>query len=407
MLLAVGLGVFGCSEEDIFEENQSQEINGIISQFSPETFGKVVSSDYKVNWDVSAPLEHSEELGLDYYEFGVSLSESQAPIANRLYDTKQSLLAVKREGGKFDFYVAKYFMDRWKSEGRSVRDVSFSKMEGFSGLLNVFDSGNEMVHAKRMDNGKILRTPLYLNSGFDNGNIENRMVEDCETVATYHYIDTYQLNSEGSWEKLYSQLVDISYETECYSSYYPDLDLGGGGGSGTYYSQNGGGPYANCEDPRHGCIYNIDDDFLYPLQDQTSFPALDYTSSTKSQRISRIFNFIRYNNKINSPLVNLNNAFTNLPIYTSSGYPFDNFTGTVMMGTEAIQITLIEVPLAESFRIFNRYSETKQVTTGFGERVNIRYNVPCNGCSNPLGALLIQVKPSDSQKVIDFLDGKG
>lgn len=78
-----------------------------------------------------------------------------------------------------------------------------------------------------------------------------------------------------------------------------------------------------------------------------------------------------------------------------------------MMGTEAIQITLIEVPLAESFRIFNRYSETKQVTTGFGERVNIRYNVPCNGCSNPLGALLIQVKPSDSQKVIDFLDGKG
>tara|TARA_A100000171_G_scaffold19421_1_gene17864 strand:- start:1295 stop:1915 length:621 start_codon:yes stop_codon:yes gene_type:complete len=130
----------GCSEEDIFETTEAQEINGIISQFSPETFGKVVSGDYKVNWDVSATLEHSEELGADYYEFEISLPENQIQITSKLYDIKQSLLAVKKENGQYDFYVAKYFMDRWKAEGYSVKDVSLSKMGSFSGLLNVFNN---------------------------------------------------------------------------------------------------------------------------------------------------------------------------------------------------------------------------------------------------------------------------
>ena len=42
LITAIGLGLLGCSEEDIFEKNAPQEINSIISQFSPETFSKVV-----------------------------------------------------------------------------------------------------------------------------------------------------------------------------------------------------------------------------------------------------------------------------------------------------------------------------------------------------------------------------
>ncbi|MGW8124197.1 hypothetical protein ACV07N_16175, partial [Roseivirga echinicomitans] len=142
--LTIGLGLSGCSEEDIFETTEVQRVNSIKSQFSPETFSKVISNDYKVDWNVSTLLEHSEELDLDYYEFEISLPENQIQITSKLYDIKQSLLAVKKENGQFDFYVTKYFMDRWKSEGKSVKDVSLSKMESFSGLLNVLDNNNQM-----------------------------------------------------------------------------------------------------------------------------------------------------------------------------------------------------------------------------------------------------------------------
>lgn len=255
LLMAIGLGLLGCSEEDFFEKNGPQEINGIISQFSPETFSKVVSSDYKVNWDVSTPLEHSEELGADYYEFEISLLENQIQITSKLYDIKQSLLAVKKENGQYDFYVAKYFMDRWKSGGKPVKDVSFSKMESFSGLLNVFDNNSQMIHAKRMDNGRVLGTPLSLNSDFSNINIETRMEVDCEEVAIYHYIDRYHIE-QGIPVRKYSDLVGISYERTCSVNYYPELNLEGGV-PGTYYSQNGGGSYAGCNDP-YGCVYKVE-----------------------------------------------------------------------------------------------------------------------------------------------------
>ncbi|KYG79059.1 hypothetical protein EV198_3677 [Roseivirga ehrenbergii] len=285
LLSAIGLGLLGCSEEDIFETTEAPEVNSIISQFSPEAFSKVVSSDYKVDWNISVLLEHSEELGLDYYEFEISLSEKQVPITNKLYDTKQSLLAIKREGGKYDFYVAKYFMDRWKSEGKSVKDVSLSKMESFSGLLNVFDNNNQMVYAKKMDNGKLLDAPLSLNSDFSNGNIENRMVENCEVTATYHYIDSYLLSYENEWVYQYSELVNISYETECNLEYIPDLYLGGGGGSGTYYSQNGGGPYAGCGDSVRGCLYKIELEQDYRSQMSTAEIGIFDNMSTWNQAL--------------------------------------------------------------------------------------------------------------------------
>lgn len=256
LITAIGLGLLGCSEEDIFEKNAPQEINSIISQFSPETFSKVVSSDYKVDWNVSAPLEHSEELGLDYYEFEINLPENQVLATNKLYDTKQSLLAVKKESGQFDFYVAKYFMDQWKTEGKSVKDVSFSKMESFSGLLNVLDNNNQMVYAKRMDNGRVLGVPVCLNSDFNDVNIETRMEVDCEEVAIYHYIDRYHIE-QGIPVRKYSDLVGISYERTCSVNYYPELNLEGGV-PGTYYSQNGGGSYAGCNDPLRGCLFKIE-----------------------------------------------------------------------------------------------------------------------------------------------------
>lgn len=267
LLMAIGLGLLGCSEEDIFETTEAQEINGIISQFSPETFGKVVSGDYKVNWDVSAPLEHSEELGADYYEFEISLPENQIQITSKLYDIKQSLLAVKKENGQYDFYVAKYFMDRWKAEGYSVKDVSLSKMGSFSGLLNVFNNNNQMVYAKKMADGKVLSAPT-LNSDFSNGNIETRMAEDCEASdITYHLVRSYKevWNEEGTaFEYVYdfTFLKSISYDLTCYPSSFPNLDLENGVPGGTYYSSSGGGDYPECEDPRHGCIYEVETELV-------------------------------------------------------------------------------------------------------------------------------------------------
>ncbi|MGW8124179.1 hypothetical protein ACV07N_16085, partial [Roseivirga echinicomitans] len=47
-----------------------------------------------------------------------------------------------------------------------------------------------------------------------------------------------------------------SYETTCYANYFPELNLEAGV-PGTYFSLNGGGPYAGCNDP-NGCVYNLE-----------------------------------------------------------------------------------------------------------------------------------------------------
>lgn len=358
LLSAISLGLLSCSEEDIFEKNGPQEINSIISQFSPEAFSKVVSSDYKVNWNVSAPLEHSEELGADYYEFEINLSESLAPITSKLYDIKQSLLAIKREGGKYDFYVAKYFMDRWKSGGKSVKDVSLSKIESFSGLLNVFDSDNQMIHAKRMDNGKVLGAPLSLNSDFSNGNIENRMVEDCEVVPTYHYVDAYHLSSDGQWWIYqYSDLVGISYDLECTTGYLPELDLSGGS-PGNYYSQNGGGVYAGCEDPRHGCIYEIESNILNLPPDCASFNYVKTTTDAYWQEAAIKnfrFNIVVYDNNV------LKSASFSFPEPILFGLPTQYGTGVTISQGEAAEISAGLLAQAID-NIGDRYARTSTST---------------------------------------------
>lgn len=308
LLLAIGLGLLGCSEEDIFETTEVQRVNSIKSQFSPETFNKVISNDYKVDWNVSTLLEHSEELGLDYYEFEISLSENQAPITSKLYDIKQSLFAIKKEGGVYDFYVAKYFMDRWKSEGKSIKDVSFSNMESFSGLLNVFDNNNQMTYAKKMDNGKVLGAPVSLNSDFNTINIETRMFENCEVVPIYHYVDTYHPSSDGQWWVYqYSDLVSISYDLECSTGYLPELDLSGGA-PGNYFSQNGGGVYTECEDPRHGCIYEVETElvrFEDLIDDSKLKPCMQNILAdikTQTKGVSWVINRFNYNSP--NPYVN-------------------------------------------------------------------------------------------------------
>ncbi|WP_452610969.1 hypothetical protein [Roseivirga echinicomitans] len=112
-----------------------------------------------------------------------------------------------------------------------------------------------------MADGKTPSAPT-INSDFSNGNIETRMAEDCETVTIYHYVESYKpVYNEGYTAILYYEfdfifLTGISYETTCYANYFPELNLEAGV-PGTYFTLNGGGPYAGCNDP-NGCVYNLE-----------------------------------------------------------------------------------------------------------------------------------------------------
>ena len=98
----------------------------------------------------------------------------------------------------------------------------------------------------------------------------------------------------------------------------------------------------------------------YLSHNRQVFPAINYLESTKSKRVSHIMNYIRYcfKNKIN---VDLNKIFANMPTsttganYTTQGYPFDSFSGNVILNGKVVPITLVEVPLDPDYRVFRNY----------------------------------------------------
>ncbi|MGW8123429.1 hypothetical protein ACV07N_12285, partial [Roseivirga echinicomitans] len=244
-----------------------------------------------------------------------------------------------------------------------VKDVSLSKMESFSGLLNVLDNNNQMVYAKKMDNGKLLDAPLSLNSDFSNGNIENRMVEGCETVATYHYIDRYLLY-DGAFVFQYSDLVGISYETECNLEYLPDLDLGGGGGSGTYFSSNGGGPYEDCEDPSTGCVYNVETK-LINLEEELARKAaesiIENTQDPRQKMVAQLDYLKNFGGEEGKAMADLINDVINIPgltvaeafeIYAFADKAYKNLKGQYMMSIFSVD----NVAIILSFGITNNLS---------------------------------------------------
>ncbi|WP_452611717.1 hypothetical protein [Roseivirga echinicomitans] len=164
-----------------------------------------------------------------------------------------------------------------------------------------------------MADGKTLSAPT-INSDFSNGNIETRMAEDCEASdITYHLVRSYKevWNEDGTaFEYVYdfTFLKSISYELTCYPSSFPNLDLENGVPGGTYYSSNGGGNYPECEDPRHGCIYEVETElnrFEDSIDDSKLKPCMkSIVSGLKGMNQGMGWVINRFNASGSNPMIN-------------------------------------------------------------------------------------------------------
>ena len=167
------------------------------------------------------------------------------------------------------------------------------------------------------------------------------------------------------------------------------LDQGAGGGGGSYT------PTTSASWLHHN---------------QTTFAIKDYTKISNNERTSHLLNFIRYSRK-NSINVDLSKIFTNIPSgtsgFASAGWPFDTFRGSIILGGNIIEVTLLEFPLDTDYHVFSSsIADSPDVYPNNIHHVNFVFNRDCGGCTIPLRSLLIQVKATDYQKIRNFLDGK-
>jgi len=213
----------------------------------------------------------------------------------------------------------------------------------------------------------------------------------------------YELQCQD-WEICWEPPVSYASGSDCTTGTNCDYVLvyNGGGSSGS------GGPLPSGGGGAGNPDYNdIGSDGIFGVNpEQTSFPPINYLNSSRSKRISHIFNFLRYSKK-NKKKVDLKTIFTDFPSHGPNGLPHDNFSGSIIMGDNIVPITLIEVPILNGWNVFNSNMQTaKEVSLRSGIHFNIEYFVDCGDCHYPLRAMLIQVRGVDLDIVRDFLDGR-
>ena len=238
-------------------------------------------------------------------------------------------------------------------------------------------SGTKKINSARINTHK----GQINQDGYDQEKISNgEFIEICGYQLAYSYrkIESGEITYQ---EDTYYYICEYHYVEDTPGDDIILDDMPVGGGSGTFF-------------------------VLYSLGDQTQFTPIDYSTSSKSKRISTILNYIRYTNKNGGLTVNLNDIFKNIPEFSKTGKIYDNFSGEVLMGGERVEVTLIEVPMTSTLQTFKSHGSPYQVYTSGGYRMNIRYTVPCSGCSYPQGALLLQVKMNQYDKIAKFLKGQ-
>ncbi len=254
-----------CQSIEVLEPPIAHDLlNHLQQEFDSKAFKTQFKLEHTIHW-ADGQKGFDNDLNVAYFEFPITYSsvyptKNQDSTVKKVdYRSHYSIWVYQSDNGKYDFFLKKIM----EEIPNSVRTKT-SKLErsvvatNFSGSIHLYTMKSKLVFAKRIKDG----TPdqnIYIGDRFNNTNHQNRMIQDCQIVATYHYIDfytTFSVNGE-EYYRVYtgSRLTGVTYEEYCDSYHLPNLDTGGGNSTGSYINSGDGGEYSDC--PGGKCKYDI------------------------------------------------------------------------------------------------------------------------------------------------------
>ncbi|QTE21781.1 hypothetical protein [Polaribacter cellanae] len=162
---------------------------------------------------------------------------------------------IKNENQEHSFYIYKSYTEDINKKKLRTKNILLEEEEISNGLNHILDNEGDIVYAEKIKNGKKDENILFkkeFKKKKTKDSYQSRMMENCYPVTTYHYVDNYlvwKINGEpDQWVFAGSTLTGISVSQLCESYWLPDLNIGGGGNSGGYYTNPGNSPaYQDCQ----------------------------------------------------------------------------------------------------------------------------------------------------------------
>ena len=266
LFTSVSLLFWNCqTENEVLENDTPSLLEKLQSNFNAENFKKAIPYGFDVNWNNSLK-EFSKELETTYYEFPIIYTSKFNPdeiqkgkSQKRKYNISYKLLVTESEEQEYKYYILKFYQE--KSKNSSFLGNSFVGKSNFTGFTHLLDNNGQIVFAKKFEKG-IEDNKKFYNKEFKEKrdkeeNLYARVDETCTTVATYQYTDNYVRWGSGPAIYVSTTFNGSFTTTSCESYWIPDLNTGGGGGSGLYKNNGDAGIYNNCVGIE--CKYKIDD----------------------------------------------------------------------------------------------------------------------------------------------------
>jgi hypothetical protein len=223
-----------CEKDEILTEpsmsNQNQLSKIFQNSFDSKQFTKTLPYKYNVDW--SNPVkQYSEELKTYFYEFPINYSDSYNPDVfnkqiKRDFYHKYKVVVTENVEGKFDFFIAKYFLKNIDGNTEVENSkLSLNTNKGYIGTLHLYDKEATMTFAKHINNDKENKS-FYSKNGKSNST-QAKWVNVCKTITTYHYKDWFWVVYDGygniiSSTFLYTTFEGTSERQECLQQWMPD-----------------------------------------------------------------------------------------------------------------------------------------------------------------------------------------
>lgn len=249
-LILLFIAFSSCQKDESLNNNDISPYfeEGILDDFNPEDFENIVNTPFKVDLS-SKNLGFSQILQQDVISLNLILLYKK--VGDKKYQITYNLLAIATKKGSYKYFIAKYYSSNFQT-------FSMTDENTFSGYVNIFNKNKKLVYANKYYKGK-KELKDFFNDDFEILNPKKYVQEDgCHNIIIYNYTDWYKVYPDGTREYTSSVLNSISTEFTCSSSYYPESG-GSGTGGGTYSSSGSVSGYEDCEDPIHGCVYEVID----------------------------------------------------------------------------------------------------------------------------------------------------
>ena len=260
LLFGISLLLWNCEKEEIISNpNQSNLLSKLQSEFNAESFKKAIPYEFEVLWNNENKKYH-KELEKYYYEFPINFTNSFNPNNFKSksiskYSTIYKILVIENENQEHSFYIYKTYTEDINKKPLKNKNILFVEEEVLNGFNHIVNNEGEIVYAEKIENGKKDENILFkkeFKKKKTKDNYQSRMMEDCYNVTTYHYVDNYLvwkiIGEPDQWVFAGSTLTGTSVSQVCESYWLPDLNTGGGGNSGGYYTNPGNSPaYQDCQ----------------------------------------------------------------------------------------------------------------------------------------------------------------